>query len=54
MATIMEALGGRNGETIMEVLGGEKGETIAKVIEDTGLTPVDEVSIPPTTTDDSE
>lgn len=38
--TIMEALGGKGGETIMEVLGGKKGETIATVIEDTGLTPV--------------
>ena len=40
MSTIMEALGGNNGETIMEVLGGKNGETIAEVIEDTGLTPV--------------
>ena len=40
MATIMEALGGHNGETIMEVLGGSKGETISEVIEETGLTPV--------------
>lgn len=39
MATIMEALGGRSGETIMEVLGGESGETIADVIEETGLKP---------------
>lgn len=38
--TIMEALGGNNGETIMEVLGGEKGQTIAEVIEKTGLKPV--------------
>ena len=40
MATIMEALGGKSGQTIMEVLGGKNGKTIAKVIEDTGLTPV--------------
>lgn len=40
MATIMEALGGSNGETIMEVLGGNVGEVISDVIEDTGLEPV--------------
>ena len=40
MATIMEALGGKNGQSISEVLGGKNGQTIAKVIEDTGLTPV--------------
>jgi hypothetical protein len=40
MATIMEALGGHNGQTITEVLGGNKGETIADVIEETGLKPV--------------
>ena len=40
MATIMESLGGANGQTIMEVLGGKKGQTIAKVIDDIGLTPV--------------
>lgn len=40
MATIMESLGGSNGQTIMEVLGGQKGQTIANVIEETGLTPV--------------
>ena len=39
--TIMESLGGSNGETIMEVLGGGIGETIADVIEDTGLKPVE-------------
>lgn len=38
--TIMESLGGSNGETIMEVLGGNIGEVIADVIEDTGLKPV--------------
>lgn len=54
MATIMKALGCSNDETITEVLGGEKGETIAKVIEDTGFTPADEVSIPPTTTDNGK
>lgn len=32
MATIMEALGGHNGETIMEALGGHKGETIADAL----------------------
>lgn len=37
MATIMEALGGHNGETIMEVLGGNKGETIAAVVEEHGV-----------------
>ena len=40
MATIMEALGGKSGQTIMTVLGGKGGQTIAKVIEDTELTPV--------------
>ena len=39
MPTIMEALGGKNGETIMEVLGGNGGETIAEVIEDKGIAP---------------
>ena len=37
MTTIMEALGGHNGETIMEVLGGNKGETIAEVVEEHGV-----------------
>lgn len=37
MATIMEALGGHNGETIMEVLGGNNGETIAAVVEEHGV-----------------
>ena len=41
MATIMEALGGKNGQTISEVLGGKKGQTITEVIEETGLTPVE-------------
>ena len=41
MATIMEALGGNNGQTIMEVLGGKGGQTIAEVIEETGLTPAE-------------
>ena len=40
MATIMEALGGKSGQTIMEVLGGKDGQTIAEVITETGLTPV--------------
>lgn len=40
MATIMEALGGKSGQTIMEVLGGKGGQTIAEVITETGLTPV--------------
>ena len=50
MATIMEALGGSNGETIMEVLGGNVGEVISNVIEDTGLKPVE----PTTTTTPTE
>lgn len=41
MATIMEALGGKNGQTIMEVLGGQNGQTIAEVITETGLTPAE-------------
>jgi len=41
MATIMEALGGKSGQTIMEVLGGKGGQTIAQVITETGLTPVE-------------
>ena len=40
MGTIMEALGGKKGQTIMEVLGGKGGQTIAKVIEESGLEPV--------------
>lgn len=32
--TIMEALGGKGGETIMEVLGGKKGETIAEIVDE--------------------
>ena len=32
MATIVEALGGHNGQTIVEVLGGANGETIADVL----------------------
>lgn len=48
MATIMEALGGSNGETIMEVLGGGVGEEIANVIEDTGLKPVTPTPTPST------
>ena len=34
MATIMEALGGKSGQTIMEVLGGKNGQTIADVISE--------------------
>lgn len=34
MATIMEALGGKSGQTIMEVLGGNGGQTIADVISE--------------------
>ena len=34
MATIMEALGGKGGQTIMEVLGGQGGQTIADVISE--------------------
>lgn len=36
--TIMEALGGHNGETIMEALGGQKGETIVDVINSKEIT----------------
>lgn len=45
MATIMEALGGHNGETIMEVLGGNKGETIAEVVTESGLEPVEKLVV---------
>ena len=48
MPTIMESLGGSNGETIMKVLGGGIGETIADVIEDTGLKPVTATADPST------
>ncbi len=34
MATIMEELGGKSGQTIMEVLGGQGGQTIADVISE--------------------
>jgi len=34
MATIMEALGGKSGQTIMEALGGKNGQTIANVISE--------------------
>ena len=34
MATIMEALGGKNGQSISEVLGGKNGQTIADVISE--------------------
>ena len=34
MATIMEALGGKSGQTIMEALGGKNGQTIADVISE--------------------
>lgn len=44
MATIMEAFGGKNGQTIAEVLGGKKGQTIAEVIEETGLTPAEQAA----------
>ena len=37
MATIMEALGGMNGQTIMEAIGGQPGQTIAEAIEETGF-----------------
>ena len=40
MSTIMEALGGKSGQTIMEALGGKNGQTIANVIADSGLEPV--------------
>ena len=45
MATIMEALGGHNGETIVEVLGGNKGETIAEVVTESGLEPVEKLVV---------
>lgn len=45
MATIMEALGGSNGQTIMEVLGGNSGQTIAEVIADSGLEPVEKLVV---------
>lgn len=45
MATIMEALGGKNGQTIMEVLGGTNGQTISEVIEETGLEPVEKLMV---------
>lgn len=48
--TIMEALGGKGGETIMEVLGGKKGETISTVVEETGLKPSTVAETPKTTT----
>lgn len=32
MTTIMEALGGANGETIMDALGGQSGETISEAL----------------------
>ena len=44
--TIMEALGGNNGETIMEVLGGNSGETIADVVEEKGIAPANTASEP--------
>lgn len=40
--TIMEALGGHNGQTIVEVLGGQPGQTIADVVTEKGITPVTE------------
>lgn len=45
MATIVEALGGQNGQTIVEVLGGENGQTIADVIEESGLEPVEKLVV---------
>lgn len=45
MATIMEALGGANGQTIMEALGGVNGQTIAEVIEESGLEPVEKLVV---------
>lgn len=41
MGTIMEALGGKSGETIMEVVGGKSGETIADILETKDVTIVD-------------
>lgn len=45
MATIVEALGGQNGQTIVEVLGGENGQTIAEVVEESGLEPVEKLVV---------
>ena len=45
MATIVEALGGQNGQTIVEVLGGENGQTIADVIEESELEPVEKLVV---------
>lgn len=45
MATIMEALGGKSGQTIMEVLGGKGGQTIAEVVTESGLEPVEKLVV---------
>ena len=38
--TIVEALGGQNGQTIVEVLGGKKGQTIGDIIIEKGYEPI--------------
>ena len=38
--TIVEALGGQNGQTIVEVLGGKKGQTISDIIIEKGYEPI--------------
>ena len=45
MSTIMEALGGKSGQTIMEVLGGKGGQTIAEVVTESGLEPVEKLVV---------
>lgn len=47
MGTIMEALGGKSGETIMEVVGGKSGETIADILETKDVTITDKVQPEP-------
>ena len=46
MGTIMEALGGKSGETIMEVVGGKSGETIADILERKDVTITDKEPAP--------
>lgn len=41
MATIMEMLGGKPGQTIVEVLGGKNGQTIAQLVKNTETPPVE-------------
>ena len=51
MGTIMEALGGKSGETIMEVVGGKSGETIADILETKDVTITDKVQPEPPVTE---